>query len=61
MRSTPAPGSGSAERPVIAFIIRRMVATLFVMFALSVLVFPIFFAIPASTRRRASRAATPTR
>ena len=34
------------RQPVIAFIIRRVVATLFVMFALSVLVFLIFFATP---------------
>ena len=46
MRSIRAPAAGAGGPPVIAFVIRRLLAMVFVMFALSVLVFLIFFATP---------------
>lgn len=46
---------------MLVFALKRFASALLVMFAISVLVFLIFFATPGSTRRHASRAATPTR
>ena len=45
---------------MLRFVLRRMLSMVLVMFAISVLVFLIFFATPASIRLRASQGATPT-